>query len=195
LNIIVKNALKLQRLTDDILDVQKIESKTLNLIRERFDLKNVILDIVTDYRNLLQNKDGKKDDFDLVVNVTNKDIPLLVEADKHRLGQVISNLLSNAVKFTKKGRILICLDQKVESNPPEIVVSVRDTGQGIDPDILARLFSRFVSKSYQGTGLGLYISKGIVEAHGGSIWAENNTDARGATFSFRIPVVANTVTV
>jgi signal transduction histidine kinase len=195
LNIIVKNALKLQRLTDDILDVQKIESKTLNLIRERFDLKNVILDIVTDYRNLLQNKDGKKDDFDLVVNVTNKDIPLLVEADKHRLGQVISNLLSNAVKFTKKGRILICLDQKVESNPPEIVVSVRDTGQGIDPDILPRLFSRFVSKSYQGTGLGLYISKGIVEAHGGSIWAENNTDARGATFSFRIPVVADTVTV
>jgi signal transduction histidine kinase len=87
------------------------------------------------------------------------------------------------------------LDQKVESNPPEIVVSVRDTGQGIDPDILPRLFSRFVSKSYQGTGLGLYISKGIVEAHGGSIWAENNTDARGATFSFRIPVVANTVTV
>jgi signal transduction histidine kinase len=117
----------------------------------------------------------------------------LIEADKHRLGQVVSNLLSNSVKFTKKGRITICLDQKVDSNPPEIVVSVRDTGEGIDPDILPRLFSRFVSKSYQGTGLGLYISKGIVEAHGGKIWAENNDDANGAIFAFSLPVIGTTL--
>jgi len=189
LDIIVKNALKLQRLTDDILDVQKIESKTFNLNKERFELKNLILDIVRDYRNLLQNKDGKKDDVEIELSVTTKDMPVFIEADKHRLGQVVSNLLSNAVKFTKKGRITICLDQKVENNPPELVVSLRDTGQGIDPDILPRLFSRFVSKSYQGTGLGLYISKGIVEAHGGKIWAENNRGAKGARFAFSLPVI------
>jgi signal transduction histidine kinase len=188
LNIIVKNALKLQRLTDDILDVQKIESKTLNLNKERFELNNLVLDIVRDYRNLLKNKDGKKDDVEIEVSVRNKNIPVFIAADKYRLVQVITNLLSNAAKFTEKGRIRISLDQKRGVNIPEVVVSVRDTGQGIDPDILPRLFSRFASKSYQGTGLGLYISKGIVEAHGGKIWAENNADAKGATFTFRLPV-------
>jgi len=188
LNIIVKNALKLQRLTDDILDVQKIESKTLNLNKERFDLNNLILDIVRDYRNLLQDKEGKSHDIEIEVSLISKDIPVFIEADKHRLIQVVTNLLSNAVKFTEEGRITIRLDQQGGNNLPEVVVSVRDTGQGIDPDILPRLFSRFVSKSFRGTGLGLYISKGIVEAHGGKIWAENNADAKGATFTFRLPV-------
>ena len=188
LNIIVKNALKLQRLTDDILDVQKIDSKTLNLNKERFDLNNLILDIVRDYRNLLQDKEGKSHDIEIEVSLISKDIPVFIEADKHRLIQVVTNLLSNAVKFTEEGRITIRLEQQGGNNLPEVVVSVRDTGQGIDPDILPRLFSRFVSKSFRGTGLGLYISKGIVEAHGGKIWAENNADAKGATFTFRLPV-------
>ena len=186
LNIIVKNALKLQRLTDDILDVQKIESKTMSLNRERFELNDLILEIVRDCRNLLQNKDG----IEIEVSLINKEIPLFIMADKHRLNQVVTNLLSNAVKFTEEGRIriIISLDQKGGNNLQEVVVSVRDTGQGIDPDMLPRLFSRFESKSYQGTGLGLYISKGIVEAHGGKIWAENNADAKGATFTFTLPV-------
>jgi two-component system, OmpR family, sensor histidine kinase VicK len=188
LNIIVKNALKLQRLTDDILDVQKIESKTLNLNKERFELNNLILDIVRDYRNLLQNKEGKRHDIEIEVSLISKDIPVFIEADKHRLIQVVTNLLSNAVKFTEEGRITISLDQKGGNNLSEVAVSLRDTGQGIDPDILPRLFSRFVSKSYQGTGLGLYISKGIIEAHGGRIWAENNAGAKGATFTFKLPV-------
>lgn len=190
LNIIVKNALKLQRLTDDILDVQKIESKTMSLNRERFELNDLILEIVRDCRNLLQNKDGKKHDIEIEVSLINKEIPLFIMADKHRLNQVVTNLLSNAVKFTEEGRIriTISLDQKGGNNLQEVVVSVRDTGQGIDPDMLPRLFSRFESKSYQGTGLGLYISKGIVEAHGGKIWAENNADAKGATFTFTLPV-------
>jgi len=190
LNIIVKNALKLQRLTDDILDVQKIESKTMSLNRERFELNDLILEIVRDCRNLLQNKDGKKHDIEIEVSLINKEIPLFIMADKHRLNQVVTNLLSNAVKFTEEGRIriIISLDQKGGNNLQEVVVSVRDTGQGIDPDMLPRLFSRFESKSYQGTGLGLYISKGIVEAHGGKIWGENNADAKGATFTFTLPV-------
>ena len=178
LNIIVKNALKLQRLTDDILDVQKIENI----------LNNLILDIVRDYRNLLQDKEGKSHDIEIEVSLISKDIPVFIEADKHRLIQVVINLLSNAVKFTEEGRITIRLEQQGGNNLPEVVVSVRDTGQGIDPDILPRLFSRFVSKSYQGTGLGLYISKGIVEAHGGKIWAENNEDGKGATFTFSVPI-------
>lgn len=190
LNIIVRNALKLQRLTDDILDVQKIESKTMSLNRERFELNALILEIVRDCRNLLQNKDGKKHDIEIEVSLINKVIPLFIMADKHRLNQVVTNLLSNAVKFTEEGRIriIISLVQKGGNNLQEVVVSVRDTGQGIDPDMLPRLFSRFESKSYQGTGLGLYISKGIVEAHGGKIWAENNADAKGATFTFTLPV-------
>jgi two-component system, OmpR family, sensor histidine kinase VicK len=191
LNIILKNALKLQRLTDDILDVQKIGSKTLNLKKERFDLNNLVSDIVRDYRNLLQNKDGKKDDVEIEVNVSSKHTPVFIEADKHRLVQVITNLLSNAVKFSKDGRITINLEQELGNIIPEVIVSVRDTGQRIDPDILPRLFSRFASKSYQGTGLGLYISKGIVEAHGGKIWAENNADGKGATFSFSVPLEQN----
>ena len=187
LNIIVKNALKLQRLTEDILDVQKIESKTMNLKKERFHLNKLILDIVRDYRNQLQNKNGNKDDVEIKVNVADKDIPVFIEADRYRVTQVITNLLSNAVKFTIKGRILICLDQKKGNNSPEVLVSVTDTGQGIDPHIQPRIFSRFVTKSYQGTGLGLYISKGIVEAHGGKIWGKNNDDGKGATFSFSLP--------
>lgn len=188
LNIIVKNAMKLQRLTEDILDVQKIESKTMNLKKERFHLNKLILDVVGEYRNQLENKNGNKDgDVEIKVNVTNKDIPLFIEADRNRVTQVITNLLSNAVKFTMKGRILICIQQKKGNTPPEILVSVTDTGQGIDPHILPRIFSRFVSKSYQGTGLGLYISKGIVEAHGGKIWGKNNDDGKGATFSFSLP--------
>jgi len=186
LNIIVKNALKLQRLTEDILDVQKIESKTMNLKKERFHLNKLILDIVREYRNQLRNKNGNYH-VEIKVNVTNKDIPLFIEADRYRVTQVITNLLSNAVKFTMKGRILICLQQKKGNNPPEVLVSVTDAGQGIDPDILPRIFSRFVSKSYQGTGLGLYIAKGIVEAHGGKIRGKNNDEGKGATFSFSLP--------
>ena len=190
LNIIVKNALKLQRLTEDILDVQRIDSKTMNLKKERFHLSKLILDVVREYRSQLQNKNGNKDDdVEIKANIANKDVPLFIEADRYRITQVITNLLSNAVKFTMKGRILICLQQIKGNNPPEVVVSVTDTGQGIDPHILPRIFSRFVSKSYQGTGLGLYISKGIVEAHGGKIWGKNNDDAKGATFSFSLPSI------
>ena len=188
LNIIVKNAMKLQRLTEDILDVQKIESKTMNLKKERFHLNKLILEVVREYRNQLENKNGNKDDdVEIKVNVANNDVPIFIEADRYRVTQVITNLLSNAVKFTMKGRILICLQQKKGNSPPEVLVSVTDTGQGIDPHILPRIFSRFVSKSYQGTGLGLYISKGIVEAHGGKIGGKNNDDGKGATFSFSLP--------
>jgi signal transduction histidine kinase len=114
---------------------------------------------------------------------------LFVEADKVRINQVISNLLKNAIQFTKEGTITItAATEKMDYNNDEALVSIKDTGTGIDPEILPRLFTKFTSKSVTGTGLGLFISKSIIEAHGGKIWAQNNTDGIGATFAFSLPL-------
>ena len=114
---------------------------------------------------------------------------ITLNADKERVSQVISNLLSNAIKFTTKeeGRIYVTAEKKSF----ETIVRVKDTGQGIDPEILPKLFTKFTTKSSSGTGLGLFISKSIIEAHGGRIWAENNSDGIGATFSFALPISQN----
>jgi signal transduction histidine kinase len=112
-------------------------------------------------------------------------------ADKGRISQLISNLLSNAVKFTPRGTISIVSNlnsNQDKDNNSEAIVSIKDNGQGIDPEILHKLFSKFATKSFSGTGLGLYISKSIVEAHGGRIWAENNSDGKGANFTFTLPL-------
>ncbi|TLY06630.1 MAG: HAMP domain-containing histidine kinase [Thaumarchaeota archaeon] len=110
---------------------------------------------------------------------------LIVDADKGRVTQVITNLINNAVKFTNNGTISVRADQ----NGHEVLISVRDTGTGIDPEIMPRLFSKFASRSQSGTGLGLFISKSIIEAHGGRIWGYNNKNGQGATFSFSLPLV------
>ena len=110
---------------------------------------------------------------------------IFVKADKERIIQVISNLLNNAIKFTEEGNIFVSTEVKGNGY---VFVTIKDTGQGIHPDILPRLFSKFASKSFQGTGLGLFISKSIVEAHGGKMWAENNSDVKGATFTFSLPI-------
>jgi two-component system sensor histidine kinase VicK len=118
---------------------------------------------------------------------------IFIEADKERISQVISNLLSNSIKFTERDdndeeKIFVNVEETTKNkHGSEVVVSVKDVGTGIDPEILPRLFTRFASKSAIGTGLGLYISKNIIEAHGGRIWAENNSDGKGATFSFSLP--------
>ena len=111
---------------------------------------------------------------------------VFVEADKVRIYEVISNLLKNAIQFTKEGTIIIAAAERMDYK--EIQVSIKDTGTGIDPEIYSSLFTKFTSKSVTGTGLGLYISKGIVEAHGGRIWAENNADGKGTTFAFSLPL-------
>jgi two-component system, OmpR family, sensor histidine kinase VicK len=180
LNIITRNAKRLQRLTDDILDVTKIESQSLKLNKERFNLNELIPNIIDGYRNYIE-KDNVQ--IKLLYEPNNKD-NIFVEADRGRTIQVISNLIGNAIKFTKEGTISVITEEKDN----QVVVSLKDTGTGIDPEILPQLFSKFVTKSFQGTGLGLFISKSIVEAHGGRIWAENNSDNRGATFSFSLPI-------
>src|SRR5438093_12095280 len=114
---------------------------------------------------------------------------ILLEADKERIIQVISNLLGNAIKFTEEGTITV----NSEIKDSQALVSIKDTGQGLDPEVMPHLFTKFGTKSplhgvQMGTGLGLFISKSIIEAHGCKIWADNNADAKGATFTFRLPV-------
>ncbi|MRN40971.1 MAG: HAMP domain-containing protein, partial [Nitrosopumilales archaeon] len=179
LEVTIRNAKRLQRLTNDILDVAKIESKSLGLNKEQFNLNRVILDVIKDYRNLFEKSDAK-------LIYKNKDKDVVIEADKARLTQVISNLLSNSVKFTNEGTISITVQNKQNQ---EVIVSIKDAGTGIDPEILPRLFTKFVTKSTSGTGLGLFISKSIIEAHGGKMWAENNANGdKGAKFTFSLPL-------
>jgi signal transduction histidine kinase len=186
---IIRNAKRLQRLTENILDVTKIESQSLKLNRERFNLNDVITNAIDDMIldrefNNKKNDDNNTDYIKLLYRPTD----IFVEADKARLAQVISNLLSNAIKFTKEGGGSISVNTEKEDN--HILVSVKDTGSGIDSEILPRLFSKFVTKSYQGTGLGLFISKSIIEAHGGKVWAKNNADGKkGSTFYIILPVI------
>jgi two-component system sensor histidine kinase VicK len=184
LDIVIRNAIRLQSLTEDILDVQKIESNTLQLNKENLDLNTLISDLVADYKKQLLNE--KKEGISLATEL-NFSKRIFLYADKHRLVRVIHNLLSNAVKFTKEGTIVTTVKEEEDQQRREVIISVKDIGSGIDIDILPKLFSKFATKSYHGTGLGLYICKGIIEAHGGKIWGENNVDCKGATFSFCLP--------
>ena len=179
---IKRNAERLQRLTNDILDIARIESNTLRLNKERVNLSEKILNVIKDVKNQIPSSSA------LRILFTEPKEPIYVYADKLRIYEVIANLLHNAIKFTKEGTIHIMANVK-RNNSNEVTISIKDTGAGINPEILPRLFTKFATKSDIGTGLGLYISKGIVEAHGGKIWAENNTESNGATFAFMLPVV------
>jgi two-component system, OmpR family, sensor histidine kinase VicK len=183
-----RNAVRLQRLTNDILDVTRIDSNTLNLHKEQFNLVNLIANVVQDYVGYIE-----KENLNLKLFYNFKqDIndPLPIDADRDRITQVISNLLNNAIKFTSKkteGIISVFAERK-NNNEEEVIVSIKDTGEGINPEILPRLFTKFATRSFSGTGLGLYISKSIVEAHEGKMWTENNPDVKGATFTFTLPL-------
>jgi signal transduction histidine kinase len=183
IEIIVRNANRLMNLSSDILAVSRIESSSLNLNKEEIDLEEKVRSVVDDMRHFIS--DGKKVEVRFLSKVPREELPFMVEADRERIFQVLANLLSNARKFTEAGQIVIT----VESKDGDAVVSVMDTGSGIDRDIFPKLFTKFATKSQRGTGLGLFISKSIVEAHGGRIWAQNNKDGKGATFSFTIPVL------
>jgi signal transduction histidine kinase len=217
LDAIVRNAKRLQSLSENILDITKIESRTLKLNKEKFNVNEKIRNVINDI------KSKKEEDVIQISFDESKADPIVVEADSIRIYQVISNLLTNAVKSTKKsigssgsgknngsddgdvsGTITVFTDIKYNNtygkndntsssisnhnDEDEVIISIKDRGTGIDADIQEKLFSKFVTKSDTGSGLGLYISKGIVEAHGGKIWAENNTDGKGATFTLSLPV-------
>ncbi len=190
---VIKNANRLKKLSEDILEVSKIEGNSLSLNKENFIIKETILDIVNSYKG---NMDLKKIKFEYSLYNDN----LIIHADKNGISRVISNLINNSIKFIhqKEGGIIsILLEHKVTDNDSKeskgnIIISIKDNGEGIDKEILPRLFNKFVTKSFQGTGLGLYISKSIVEAHDGQLWAENNSDGKGATFRIFLPLKQNT---
>ena len=185
LEVILRNCYRLYRITEDILDVTKIESQTLKLNKEMIELNEIIRNVVNDY-NEIKNEKRYGSDQVRIVYEPSKDI-ILVNADKGRLNQLLSNLLDNALKFTKEGNIIIAAKKQKDD---EVIVSIKDSGTGIDPEILPRLFTKFATKSEQGgTGLGLYISKNIIEAHGGRMWAEANPEGGGSTFYFTLSIV------
>lgn len=179
---IINNANRLQRFAESILDISKIESKTLNLKKEKLNLNHLILTVIDDLILIKSKKD-------LVKLRYQPREEIIVEADRNRLSQVISNLLINAYNFTKEGFILITAEK---SDDNLATVRIEDNGSGIDAEIMPRLFSKFGTNSSSGTGLGLFISKSIIEAHGGNIWAENNASRNkkgGAVFAFSIPLI------
>ena len=183
LDIIIKNAKRLLRLEQNILDTARIESRPLKLEKERFDLIEKIQSVIDDLRNELSKDEYSNKKLEILLAPSQKE-PIIVNADKIRIFEVISNLLGNAVKFTREGGITIYEEKK----DTLVQVSIKDSGSGIKPEIMPKLFSKFVTDSHLGTGLGLFISKSIIEAHGGKIWAENHPDGKGATFTFRLPL-------
>jgi len=202
-----RNAEKLYRLTEDILDVSRIESGTLKLEKSKFDLREIIVNLIEDLtakmkkeENIIKsNKENidKKTNIQLIYPELSAQ-PLFVYADKNRIQQVLSNLLNNALKFTDDGVITINTEKFVETinnnaNNEEkefVSIKIKDTGKGIDPEVLPRLFEKFATKSDKGTGLGLYISKNIIDAHGGRIWGQDNNKygKNGAEFGFTLPL-------
>ena len=190
---IIRNARRLEKLTEDILDVSRIEGNNLQLSKSNFDLNRTIQQVIEDYQKEAANKNVK------IILDFKKNVPTTIYADEARLQQVINNLLSNAINFTSNGTVIITaykaqVDTNVEmaqQDEKSIVVEIKDTGSGITPEMLPRLFEKFATRSGSGTGLGLYISKSIVDTHGGKIWAYNNKDGIGATFTFTLPIPLN----
>jgi signal transduction histidine kinase len=189
LEIIIRNAQRLKRLTENVLDVTKIESNSLMLKKEKLNLNILISEVLKDYAKRIVKQPMAKIVYDFKYTDD-----IIVEADKDRLSQVISNLLDNALKFTNPDQtILVNIDKKRSEKEGEgkeqAIVSVKDDGEGIPDKILSKLFLKLTpTESSTGTGLGLYICKNIIEAHGGKIWAENNSDGKGAIFRFTLPI-------
>ncbi len=169
------------------MDVARIEGRLFNLNKEYFNLNKLILHISEDFINDIDQKKEIRFEY--------KDFTpdYIIYADTFKIGQVISNLFDNSIKnILGKGIISIILEKKeiyINGNKTNmIIVNIKDNGTGIHNEIISKLFTKFASKSFQGTGLGLFISKNIVEMHGGKIWGANNKDNKGATFSFSLPL-------
>jgi two-component system sensor histidine kinase VicK len=204
---VIKNARRLQKLADSMLDVTRIERHSFPLRKEVFDLRELVIDLVEQYNTRRSEeatyggeKEGKmqstkKDrlaELKITTNLQEREAKIDIMADKGRITQVISNMLDNAVKFTRTGCIYVNLKIEIEEGgggQQFVTIIVKDEGQGIDPGLLPRVFTKFVSMSELGTGLGLFIAKAIIEEHGGKIWAKNNSDGPGATLGFSLPLI------
>lgn len=186
LRLVGRNAARLARLSSDILDASKIESNALKL---RIDMNVNLIELITDAIEDAKKQVQDNNNIEFVTDLPKK---VKVDVDSHRITQVLANLLDNAIRFTTKGTISVKAE-KIDSSGgsgDEIRVTVSDTGKGLDPEVIPRLFQKFSSKTDagNGTGLGLYISRAIIEAHGGRIWADNSQEVKeGATFVFTLP--------
>lgn len=180
-DVVNRNARRLEKLTSNLLEVSRMENnKSLDLSKENFNLVQKIRNVIRDIKS---SQNEKADAIEIVYDAP--DEPIMIEADKTRIYEVVSNLLRNAIKFTDSGTITIT--SSLEGT--NAIISIKDSGRSIDPELMPRLFTKFASKSETGSGLGLYLSKKIIEAHGGKIWAENNKDGKGATFAFTLPLL------
>ena len=188
---LTRNADRLYTLTSDLLDATRIDIGILNLNNADFNLTEAIHEVVDEIRKKISlgNKNADVDKIKPKIQLALPSHQLVVHADKDRIAQVLSNLLDNAIRFTNSG--IITVSAKLSSSNL-VKVSVKDRGKGIDPEIYPKLFHKFATKSDKGVGLGLFISKSIVEAHGGSIFGKNNKNGSGATFSFTLPAVTTT---
>jgi signal transduction histidine kinase len=183
LAIIIKNSKRLQHLAEEVLDIGRIECGSFSLNKEKFDLKDLLIDILKEYEQIIQYKKNLK-----LIYESSEIKEIIIEADRNRLCQVIQNLLKNAIRFTNEGSITVIVQRKEN----QILVSIKDTGTGIHPEVLPKLFTKFATKTLTGgTGLGLFISKSIIEMHGGRIWATNNKEGVGATITFTLPIKNN----
>ena len=206
LDAIVRNAHRLERLAKDILDVTKIEGMRLTLHKECFSLNEMIRNAIADTTSIQITEYTSNDNKNIKIKFESEEgrgNDIFIEADRTMIQQVILNLLRNAIKYVKEGGIITIMTQvstqkKVEADARKkgggeraAVVKVKDNGSGIDTRILPRLFTKFATTSLEGVGLGLYISKRIVEAHDGRIWAENNSNGKGSTFAFVLPCLVN----
>ena len=203
-----RNSQRLAKIVSDILDVSRIEGKRLELNKELFNINEKVKNVIKDVHEKASEANKTTNVKPIDIRFETEQDPLTVLIDKTRMFQAISNLLNNAIKFSDNGSITITVKKDTSDSyynndnsytiatknhinknyVNSVIVSIKDRGKGIDNEILSKLFNKFVTKSEKGTGLGLYIAKSIIEAHGGEIWAQNNKDGRGATFSFRLPL-------
>jgi signal transduction histidine kinase len=182
--IILRNANRITKLTNDIVDVSRIESNTFKLQKQRTNIARLIGEVIEDAQLRIPTQQG----LDVVLEST---VPAEMEEltiDRSRINQVLINIVDNTVNFSDDGTIRVVVE-KDRREPDLVRISVIDSGKGVDPTVKDKLFGKFIRKSdrAKGTGLGLYLCKAIVEAHGGTIRGENNPGG-GATFSFTLPV-------
>lgn len=190
LDIVISESRRLKKLADDILDVTRIESGSLTYDLQKSKINEIILEMANSARLVAdQTNNGDKPSVTVDVKL-DKDVELFL--DKGRIAQALSNILNNCLKFTKEGRIAI--ETTILAHKKLFEIKISDTGVGIAPDILPKLFEKFVTKTSgdtankHGTGLGLFITKSIVQAHGGDVFAYNNEDGKGANFVLRLPI-------
>ena len=175
----------LSRIVDDLLDVSRVTQGKLALHPERLDFARLVRVAAEDHRHIFEQAG-------LNLELEFPELPVWVQGDPTRLAQVLGNLLQNAAKFTDRGgKVIVCVGP--DEARRQAVLTVRDTGVGIEPDVLPQLFNAFtqadrsLARSKGGLGLGLALVKGLVELHGGEVHAASDGPGRGAEFMVRLP--------